>query len=179
LLAPTACTTAYRQRPRYHRASLKQRRGGPRWHADHPRRNRHRRARRPLKAMRCHFGDGAAGPGAPLSAKPLTSFHSALAPPSTGKAIPVTHSASGEVRNSTQWATSWEVPKRGQGVPCKASLCHCSSSGLVGRVIAVGIRPGQTEFTLIRWGPYMTAKLRVKFTTQLSKRCRRDVCLVR
>jgi hypothetical protein len=42
-------------------------------------------------------------------------FHLALAPPSTAKAIPVTHSASGAARNNTQWATSWEVPNRGQG----------------------------------------------------------------
>ena len=92
-------------------------------------------------------------------------FYLALAPPSTTKAIPVTHSASGEVRNNTQWATSWGVPNRGQGVSCKAALCLCSPSEVVGRFSAVGIRPGQTALILIRCGPYMTAKLRVKFTT--------------
>jgi hypothetical protein len=131
LLAPTACTTAYRQRPRYHRASLKQRRGGPRWHADHPRRNRHRRARRPLKAMRCHFGDGAAGPGPPLSAKPLTSFHSALAPPSTGKAIPVTHSASGEVRNSTNGPRLGKFPNVAKAYLAKHRCAIVRALGLL------------------------------------------------
>jgi len=95
----------------------------------------------------------------------LISFHLALAPPSTAKAIPVTHSASGEARNSTHSAMSWVVPKRGQGVSCKRSLCHCSASALLGRVSAVGVRPGQTAFTLIRWGPYVTANCRVRCTT--------------
>jgi hypothetical protein len=57
-----------------------------------------------------------------LVGKALTSFHLVLASPSTGKAIPVPILPLGEVRNSTQWATSWEVPKRGHGASCKASL---------------------------------------------------------
>jgi hypothetical protein len=88
------------------------------------------------------------GRGKPSS--PLWGAYLALAPPSTAKAIPVTHSASRETRNSTHWATSWGVPKRGQGVSCKASLCHCSISGLVGRVSAVGIRPGQLDVAGLR-----------------------------
>jgi hypothetical protein len=80
----------------------------------------------------------------------ILSFHPALAPPSTAKAIPVTNSASGEARNNTQWATSWGVPNRGQGVFCNAIACHCSISGVVGRVSAVGISPGQTALILIR-----------------------------
>jgi hypothetical protein len=53
-----------------------------------------------------------------ISSSPLWGAYLALAPPSTAKAIPVIHSASRETRNSTHWATSSGVPKRGQGVSC-------------------------------------------------------------
>src|SRR5260221_4333319 len=64
-----------------------------------------------------------------------------------------------------QVVTSWGVPKRGQGVACRAPLCHFSVSAFVGRVIAVGMNPGQTAFTLIRRGPKVTANWSVKLTT--------------
>jgi hypothetical protein len=87
----------------------------------------------------------------------VSSVHLAESPPSTDNIAPVTHSASGDDRNSTQLATSSGVPIRGQGIPCRTSSRHCSVSALVGRVIAVAMNPGQTTFTFMRWGPTPTA----------------------
>jgi hypothetical protein len=58
-----------------------------------------------------------------------------------------------------------EAIERLKGVACRAPLRHFSVSAFVGRVIAVGMNPGQTAFTLIRRGPKVTANWSVKLTT--------------